>query len=261
MNRITKPALTRQAWLDALGKRLVWSFPAAQVREILSDYQEQFDAGREHGKTEAEIIQAIGTPAEAAMELLEEEPSAKMAGLRQTGLWAAVLALCGGFLWINLSVYAIQFGAALFLPLASSALFLLLRGGARVELERRFPTGRTVSPVPGYCVPFGLLLAFEAAEQVLLLLARAGRLPEQVGPYFVGEVNMIFILALEAVLVVLLAYLLRRSAAVSIRYFPGVIHTFGAGSAAFLVYLYHRSHIHIYPPTRHIRSAGWREWC
>lgn len=239
MKQLTKPALTRQAWLDALGRRLVWSFPAAQVREILSDYQEQFDAGQEHGRTDAEIIQSLGTPAEAAMGLLEEEPSAKMAGLRQTGLWAAALALCCGFLWINLSVYAFQVGAVLFLPLASAVLFLLLRGGARVELERRFPNGRTVSPVLGYYVPFGLVLVFEAAEQILQLLSQIGRLPEQVGPYFVGEVNMIFILALEAVLVALLAVSLWRSTAVSIRYFPGVIHIFGAGSAAFFVYLYY----------------------
>lgn len=239
MKQLTKPAPTRQAWLDALGRRLVWSFPVAQVREILSDYQEQFDAGQEHGRTDAEIIQSLGTPAEAAMGLLEEEPSAKMAGLRQTGLWAAALALCCGFLWINLSVYAFQVGAVLFLPLASSVLFLLLRGGARVELERRFPNGRTVSPVLGYYVPFGLVLVFEAAEQILQLLSRIGRLPEQVGPYFVGEVNTIFILALEAVLVALLAVSLWRSTAVSIRYFPGVIHIFGAGSAAFFVYLYH----------------------
>ena len=227
------------AYLDRLGKCLVGWLPESQVLEVLSDYREQFQAGRERGRTDAEITAAMGAPGDVARGLLAEEPSAKTAGLRQTGLWAAALALCCGFLWINLSAYAFQYGAVLFLPLASSVLFLLLRGGARVELERRFPNGRTVSPALGYYVPFGLVLVFEAAEEILHLLSRIGRLPEQVGPYFVGEVNMIFILALEAVLVVLLAVSLWRSTAVSIRCFPGVIHIFGAGSAAFFVYLYH----------------------
>lgn len=227
------------AYLDRLGKCLVGWLPESQVLEVLSDYREQFQVGRERGRTEAEMTAAMGAPGDAARGLLAEEPSTKMAGLRQTGLWAAALALCCGFLWINLSVYAFQVGAVLFLPLASSVLFLLLRGGARVELERRFPNGRTVSPVLGYYVPFGLVLVFEAAEQILYLLSWSGRLPEQVGPYFVGEVNMLFLLVLEAVLVVLLAVSLWRSTAVSIRYFPGVIHIFGAGSAAFFVYLYY----------------------
>lgn len=227
------------AYLDRLGKCLVGWLPESQVLEVLSDYREQFQVGRERGRTDAEITAAMGAPGDVARGLLAEEPSAKTAGLRQTGLWAAALALCCGFLWINLSAYAFQYGAVLFLPLASSVLFLLLRGGARVELERRFPNGRTVSPALGYYVPFGLVLVFEAAEEILHLLSRIGRLPEQVGPYFVGEVNMIFILALEAVLVVLLAVSLWRSTAVSIRCFPGVIHIFGAGSAAFFVYLYH----------------------
>ena len=47
---------TQQGWLEDLYRRLVWYFPAAQVKDILLDYQEQFDAGRDHCKMEAEII-------------------------------------------------------------------------------------------------------------------------------------------------------------------------------------------------------------
>lgn len=86
-----KSPLTRQKWLEDLGRRLVWYFPAAQVKDILTDYQEQFDAGREHDKTDAEIIQALGTPEEAAALLLEEEPPA--------GWTASGRPYCGGRCW------------------------------------------------------------------------------------------------------------------------------------------------------------------
>ncbi len=34
MKRKKEPALTRQAWLNELGRQLVWYFPAAQVKDI-----------------------------------------------------------------------------------------------------------------------------------------------------------------------------------------------------------------------------------
>ena len=134
-----KSPLTRQKWLEDLGRRLVWYFPAAQVKEILTDYQEQFDAGREHGKTDAEIIQALGTPEEAAALLLEEEPSARMDRLRQTVLWAAALGLCCAFLWVcvldSTSLRLLWASVFLGLPLTATALFLLIRGPARTVVD------------------------------------------------------------------------------------------------------------------------------
>lgn len=236
----TKPALTRQAWLKELGQRLVWYFPAAQVKDILSDYQEQFDAGQEHGRTEAEIIQALGTPAEAAALLLEEEPSAQIGLLRHVLLWGTALAVCGGGLWLGLvrSIHEASFLVFLFLPLTVSALFPLLRGPARVTLEDRFSPERTVSPVGAYCVPAALIVVYEGVEQLLLVLGRAGLLPDHIGPFVMAEINTYFLIAVELVLIALLLWLLVRSLTVSIRYFPGVIHTFGAGSSLFFTYTF-----------------------
>ncbi|MDE7219421.1 MAG: hypothetical protein K2O45_07350, partial [Oscillospiraceae bacterium] len=127
------------------------------------------------------------------------------------------------------------------LPLTVSALFLLLRGPARVALEERFSPERTVSPVSMYCIPAGAAVVFEAVEQILLVLAKAGRLPDHIGPLLLGEINTYCILVLELGLGILLIWLLVRSLTVSIRYFPGVIHTFGAGSALFLTYAVYTS--------------------
>ena len=68
-----KSPASERAWLEKLARRLAWSFPEPQAKEILTDLQAQFEAGREHGKSDAEIIDALGTPREAVAQLLEEE--------------------------------------------------------------------------------------------------------------------------------------------------------------------------------------------
>ena len=167
-----KPALTRAAWLDELGRRLVWYFPAAQVKDILSDYREQFDAGHDHCKTEAEIIQALGTPAEAAALLLEEEPSTRLNCLRHNVLWGAALAVCCFFLWVCLSSVSyglFWIGVVFFIPAAASMLFWLVRGPARVALSQYLPSEKRASPALVYCLPAALTLVC-LAERVLLWL-------------------------------------------------------------------------------------------
>ena len=222
-----KPAKTRQAWLDELGRRLVWFFPADQVKDIMSDYREQFDAGHDHCRTETEIIQGLGTPAEAAALLLEEEPSARGNCLRHSVTWGAVMAVCLLFLW--LSMHFVGMLAAL--PLSFSALFLLLRGPARVELEEQ----KSVSPILTYCVPFVLMLFFEAVEQIMVALGE--RLPVSIAGMSIGEANTWFVLYLELVVAALAAWLLYRTLTASVRYFPGVVHTIGAGASIFFTYV------------------------
>lgn len=243
-----KPALDRQTWLEELGRRLVWYFPAAQVKEILSDYEEQFDEGHDHCKTQAEIIQALGTPAEAAALLLEEEPSARMNGLRQTGLWAAALGLCCAFLWVclmnSMSLGLLWTGVFLGLPLTASALFLLIRGPARVALEDS--PQRHVSPAVVWVAPAVLTLA-GAVEKVVLYIASVQVFPrlsetelDRIGRSL-RYGNGLFWLALMLVLALLALWLLVRSASVSIRYFPGVIHAFGAMESVLFQWTYFTS--------------------
>lgn len=243
----TKPALTRQAWLKELGQRLVWYFPAAQVKEILSDYGEQFDEGHDRSKTEAEIIQALGTSAEAAALLLEEEPSAKMSGLRQTGLWAAALALCCAFLWVCLmdstSLGLLWTCVFLGLPLTASALFLLIRGPARTAVDGLHGG---VSPASVWVVPAALTLALAAEKAVLYIVSI--QVFSKLSPEELDRIgrslrygNGLFWAGIMLVLALLALWLLYRSASASIRYFPGVIHTFGAIGSAFSHWAYFTS--------------------
>lgn len=242
-----KPSLTRQKWLEGLGRRLVWYFPAAQVKEILSDYQEQFDAGREHGKTDAEIIQALGTPEEAAALLLDEEPSARMSGLRQTGLWGAALGLCCAFLWMclmnSISLGLLWTGVFLGLPLTVSALFLLIRGPARAAVGGLH---EGVSVVAVWAVPAALTLAIAVEKAVLYIVSIQvfSKLPEEELDRIARSLrygNGLFWAGIMLVLALLALWLLYRSASASIQYFPGVIHTFGAIESAFSHWAYFTS--------------------
>lgn len=243
----TKPALTRQAWLKELGQRLVWYFPAAQVKEILSDYGEQFDEGHDRSKTEAEIIQALGTPAEAAALLLEEEPSAQMDGLRQTVLWGAALGLCCTFLWVCLmgstSLGLLWTCVFLGLPLTASALFLLIRGPARTAVDGLHGG---VSPAAVWVVPAALTLAITAEKAVLYIVSIRvfSKLSSEELDHIGRSLrygNGLFWAGIMLVLALLALWLLYRSASASIRYFPGVIHTFGAIGSAFSHWAYFTS--------------------
>ena len=247
-----KPALTRQAWLDELGRRLVWFFPTAQVKDILSDYQEQFDGGHDHCKTEAEIIQGLGTPAEAAGLLLEEESSAKTNCLRHSVLWGAALAVCCFFLWICLSPASFGLfwiGVVFFTPAAASLLFWLVRGPARVALEQDIPAEKRVSTAVVYWLPAALTLVC-LVERVLLTLYsdhivsqyQANQITEeafQQAASVIRNGNTLFLIGFLLLLVLLLAGMVFLCVKASIRYFPGVIHMFGTLGTVYFTLSYY----------------------
>ncbi len=258
MEKKGKPALTRQAWLHELGRRLAWSFSGDQVRDILSDYQEQFDAGNAHGKPEAEIIQALGTPAEAAALLLEEDPAARTSRLRQNVLWGAALAVCFAFLWLCLHTVSFGLfwiGTSLFIPLAASVLFMLLRGPCRVVLDQQH-----ISRTLPYYLPAGLALV--GLLEKLLLPQYSMYLYRQYSASQISDEafqqasrvlrygNALFWLMLMAVTALLAVWLLVRSAAGSIQYLPGLIHTVGALGTTFFTYAHFHSTV-VYPDSFH----------
>lgn len=235
-----KPALTRQAWLGALSRRLAWSFPEPQAKEILTDFQAQFEAGREHGKSDAEIINALGTPREAAAQLLEEEPAARIEQFRHTLLWAAAAAVCWGFGWFCLYSYFNFFlmaGFCILIPFTSSVLFMLLRGPSKVALERLVPPERPASRVGTFLLPAAAMLVCTALQEIVILTVMRLRvtLLENIG-FAVTTFLLVFIIAM----LLLSAWFLLLSAVQSIRYFPGVVHALGGvvSSALFMTRYY-----------------------
>lgn len=228
-----KPALTRQAWLEKLARRLAWSFPEPQAKEILTDLQAQFEAGREHGKSDAEIIDALGTPREAAAQLLEEEPAARMDLLRHVLLWGAALAVCWAFVWLNfLGSMNTRFllGVCVFLPVSTAVLFMLVRGPARVSLERIAAPEKRISPAAVYCIPAGTVIVVTVLQEILIL--SIFRLNVRVLPVDIGPMNVFALELIALAMALLAAWQLFRSVTRSIRYFPGIVH---AGGAAFSI--------------------------
>lgn len=244
------PAGTRQAWLDRLGRRLVWYFPAAQVMDILSDYREQFDEGHARCKTEPEIIQALGSPEEAAALLLEEEPAAKFACLRTSGLWGAASALCLGFLWVFLWAPPYWLASFLLLIAFGSTLFQLLRGPARIAVETILPAGKPPSPALIYYIPAALTAAVFMEQVAVRLVSMYLASQWQAGIDTdslerLGSIlrygNALFMYGCGLLLALLGVWALYRSIRTSIRYFPGFLHAAGGGIAILAMLMYFTS--------------------
>lgn len=236
-----KQPATRQEWLTALGRKLVWNFPELQAKEILTDYQEQFEEGTEQGRSDAEIIEALGTPDEAVAQLLEEEPSAKMEQLRYTLLWSAALAVCWAFLWVcfaGQSEVLFWGGSSAFLMLGGSALFMLLRGPVRVTLEHLTMPDKRVSPVGIFLVPAGVMLLCTVMEEILITVCTryAELLPDA---SMVSTENTLFLMAVMWCMGLLAVWFLFRCITDSIRYFPGVIHAVSVLGASFFMMVYY----------------------
>lgn len=64
--------MTRQQYLTKLQNCLCFLLPDSEVSEILCDMEECFDAGINEGKTEEEICLSLGSPKDAAKEILSE---------------------------------------------------------------------------------------------------------------------------------------------------------------------------------------------
>lgn len=235
-----KSPASERAWLEKLARRLAWSFPEPQAKEILTDLQAQFEAGREHGKSDAEIIDALGTPREAVAQLLEEEPAARIEQFRHTLLWAAAAVVCWAFMWLCLmAVFSVlrMAGFCILIPFTSSVLFMLLRGPSKVALERLVPPEKTTSRTVTFLLPASAMLACTALQEIAIITVMRLHiiLIVDIGPA-ITTFLLIFIIAM----LVLAAWFLLRSAARSVRYFPGVVHALGGvvSSALFMTRYY-----------------------
>lgn len=229
------PAASQQGYLDRLGKGLVPRLSAPQVQEVLSDYQERFGAGRDQGRSDAELIRALGAPREAAARILEETPPSGL--LRYYLSRGALLVLCLEFFRLFVLVPYPEIltwpCGCLFLPMIAGVLFSLLRGGARLELENQFPPERTAPRKALFAIPLAVAVVFKAGHQ--LWTAAVFRDPAgmvwTILPMRAGELNQLLCIGLALAMALLALWWLVRCVTVSIRYFPGVIHALGLAVA------------------------------
>ena len=59
---------TKNEYMQELARH-IRSLPEQDRRELLADYEEHFEAGRQNGKKEEEICRSLGTPKSVAQEI------------------------------------------------------------------------------------------------------------------------------------------------------------------------------------------------
>ena len=105
--------MTKSEFLAELSLRLN-GFSREDIAASLAYYNEIIDDRIEDGANEEEAVAAIGTPAQAAAQILEDMPlgkllKAKLSGGKRLPTWATVLLIAGSPIWIALlaSMFAV----------------------------------------------------------------------------------------------------------------------------------------------------------
>ena len=98
--------MNREEFLMAVAARLE-GFPEADIKKSLDYYREMIDDRIEDGMGEEEAVAAMGSPEEAAAQILEETPlpklvKARLKPSRALRAWEIVLLVLGSPIWLPL---------------------------------------------------------------------------------------------------------------------------------------------------------------
>ena len=133
--------MTKYNFLNELERQL-GKLPEEDKREIMHDYEEHFEFATEAGKSDEEIIVALGTPEKIAKEVAADYHIELAKETRNvSSVFRAILAVCGlGFLNLVFVLGpAIGIGAAIFgftisgITLAISPVLLLVVSGIGLQ--------------------------------------------------------------------------------------------------------------------------------
>ena len=131
--------MNKQDFLTQLRKKLD-GFPRDEVEERLTFYRDMIDDRMEDGMSEKDAVEAVGDPAEAARQILEETPLPLLVKTRvePKGGWSPltiVLAIIGFPIWLPLLLTVFAVAACMYavlwsLVLTAAAVMLALLAGA-----------------------------------------------------------------------------------------------------------------------------------
>jgi len=102
--------MNKENYLESIRKKLS-GLPQSDIDHWIEYYSEMIDDRLEDNMTEAEAIEAIGTPEEVSEQILLETPfpkliKAKVTPSRSLNAWEIVLLVLGAPLWISLLIAA-----------------------------------------------------------------------------------------------------------------------------------------------------------
>ena len=208
-------------YLHSLGVESLWHYPARQVIDILTDYQEYLTAEKEQGADDDSLFQRFGSPDTVIKELLSENPSGKHDVYRALILWGAL--------------FIFSFWEAIYLDnlppdfqcLGFLALFGLIRGRESLAVERIFPgrqfhTGRTVLM---HMLIAAMTAAIESFTWYAFTCARP--FPPKIFHIFTGSLFSAAFSLFSLSFLLITGIMLAKSVSCSIRYFPVAIHAAG----------------------------------
>ncbi len=145
--------MTKHEFFEELKARLS-ALPEEDIKASLDYYEEMIDDRIEEGLSEEEAVEAIGTPADIAADILKEMPLTKLVAARvrhkrRLAAWEIVLLILGSPIWFSLlvaafavvlSVYIVIWSVVISLyavgiSLAAASLACLVYGFAVVNLQ------------------------------------------------------------------------------------------------------------------------------
>lgn len=125
--------MTKDEYIRKLCSKLRFSLSAGEIRDIAGDISEVFADGIAEGRSEGEICTSLGSPADAARDILTEHGISPNTGmlLAKTVISAMIMAAALYLLWRSPSVGTF---AAAFLP---TVLLLIIEGGKLSHLAEK----------------------------------------------------------------------------------------------------------------------------
>lgn len=113
--------VTKREFLEELRKRLS-KLDDQDYEASVAYYEEMINDRIEDGLSEEEAVQEVGSPAEAASQILEEIPlgkiiKARVSPKKKLPLWVVILLIVGSPIWLSLLVSAVSVVVSLYASL------------------------------------------------------------------------------------------------------------------------------------------------
>lgn len=120
--------MTKREFLEELRKRLS-DLNDEDFAASVAYYEEMIDDRMEDGLSEEEAVKEVGSPAEAASQILEEIPLGKIIKARvkpknKLPVWAIVLLIVGSPIWLSLLIAAVSVVISVYASLWSAVVSL-----------------------------------------------------------------------------------------------------------------------------------------
>ena len=153
--------MTKEEYIGKLRSKLGFFLSSQEICDISEDMSEVFAEGMAEGRSESDICASLGSPADAARDILAEHGISPKTGrtLAKTVAFAVISAAALGFLWGN------TYDSTFIMPLVPVGLLLMLEEGKLSHLTEKKPSALSLIAV--IFSALGVFLFAKLADAVL----------------------------------------------------------------------------------------------